>query len=240
MGQFFTGSVALIGLLVADVAAAQHLPPAPPIPAMSASAAPDSRKAFAAISLRPPLAATPEVLHVSPQGSDDGDGSPAHPFHTLERAQMAVRRLNATHDVIVMLADGTYRLTTPLHFTALDGGQHSHVVRWQASEGAHPVVSGGVAVTGWTVADRARDIWVATVPRGLDPRQLYVGTRLAQRAHVQAPRTAFAFTTTGITIVDPKWHFLASLPDQSRIEVEQTGFFTDRRASVDRISGETL
>ena len=240
MGQFFTGSVALIGLLVADVAAAQHLPPAPPIPAMSASAAPDSHKAFAAISLPIPLAATPEVLHVSPQGSDDGDGSPAHPFHTLERAQMAVRRLNATHDVIVMLADGTYRLTTPLHFTALDGGQHSHVVRWQASEGAHPVVSGGVAVTGWTLADRARDIWVATVPRGLDPRQLYVGTRLAQRAHVQAPRTAFAFTTTGITIVDPKWHFLASLPDQSRIEVEQTGFFTDRRARVDRISGETL
>jgi len=240
MKQFFTGSVACIGLFLANVAPAQHLPAAPPIPAMSASAAPDSHEAFSSISLPVPPAATPEVVHVSPQGSDDGDGSRAHPFLTLERAQTAVRRLNATHDVTVILADGTYRLTNPLRFSALDGGQHSHVVSWQASESAHPVVSGGVAVTGWTLADRARDIWVATVPRGLDPRQLYVGTRLAQRAHVQAPRAAFAFTATGITIVDPKWRFLASLPDHSRLEVEQTGFFTDRRARVDHISGETV
>ncbi|MET0373358.1 MAG: right-handed parallel beta-helix repeat-containing protein, partial [Rhizorhabdus sp.] len=38
----------------------------------------------------------------------------------------------------------------------------------------------------------------------------------------------------------PAWRFLASLPDQGRIEVEGTGFFTDRRAIVQSIAGNRI
>lgn len=232
--------IALAGLLASTGLRAQQLPPAPVIPAPPASGVPNSHEAFSAISLPVPPAAVPVVLHVAPGGSDEGDGSTAHPLRSLERAQQAVRRINGQHDVTVMLADGTYPLAAPLRFTADDGGQGGHVVRWQAAAGAHPVLSGGMAVSGWTLADKARDIWVATVPRGLDPRQFWVGGRMAQRAQVAIPRTAVAFTATGMTITDPAWRFLATLPDQSRIEVEQTGFFTDRRAVVERIEGDTI
>lgn len=86
------------------------------------------------ISSRP--APVPIVLSVSPQGSDEGDGSAAHPFATLARAQAAVRGLNADRDVTVQLADGVYRLRTPLRFTAADGGQDGYTVRWEAAPGA--------------------------------------------------------------------------------------------------------
>ncbi len=238
-----TSRFAGAGLLLLSMplgAAAQQLAPAPAIPSAQAAGIPNSHESFSAISLPVPPAAIPVILRVSPQGDDAGDGSAAHPFRTLERTQQAVRRINADHDVTVELADGVYPLAAPLRFTAVDGGQGGHVVRWTAAAGARPVLSGGMAVGGWTLADRARDIWVAEVPRGLDPRQLWVAGRMAQRAHVPIPRSAVAFTATGMTIVDPAWRFLASLPDQSRIEVEQTGFFTDRRAVVDGIEGDTI
>ncbi|MGE7204069.1 right-handed parallel beta-helix repeat-containing protein [Sphingomonas sp. NPDC019816] len=237
-GPRFLLAVLTPGVVVMSPASAQLLPPSPAIPEPSASTA---RHPFDSGGFLPPQpVATPAILHVAPGGSDAGDGSRDRPFRSVERAQQEVRRLNAVHDVTVELADGTYTLATPLRFTAADGGQGGHVVRWRAAHGAHPVLSGGTAVTGWTIADRARDIWVADVPRGVDPRQVYVGGRTAERASVRLPRAAVAFTATGMTIVDPAWRFLANLPDQSRIEVEQTGYFTDRRAVVDRISGDTI
>lgn len=225
---------------VATAAAAQQLPPLPPIPVQPKPGTPNSLDAFHAIPRMPSPAAVPVLLHVAPGGSDEGDGSAERPFRTLTRAQQAVRERNGTRDVTVVLADGTYSLAAPLRFTAADGGQGGHVVRWQAADGAHPVLSGGMPVRGWTLADRARDVWVADIPRALDPRQFYVDGRLAQRAHVALPRRSVDFTPTGMTLLDPAWRFLASLPDQSRIEVEQTGFFTDRRAVVDHISGDTI
>lgn len=182
----------------------------------------------------------PLVIVVSPQGSDDGDGSPTHPYATLARAQAAVRRLNADHDVTVQLADGVYPLSAPLRFTASDGGQHSFTVRWEAAPGAHPVLSGGTPVRGWHVADAARGIWAAAIPRGVDPRQLWVNGHMAARAAVRAPRTSFAFHDWGIEITDPAWRTLAALPGQNRLEVEATGWFTDRHAMVARIDGNRI
>jgi hypothetical protein len=185
-------------------------------------------------------AQVPVVLLVSPDGSDDGDGSAAHPFATLARVQAAVRGLNADHDVTVRLANGVYTLRTPLRFTAADGGQNSYTVRWEAAPGAHPILSGGTPVTGWRLDDAKRGIWSAAIPRGVDPRQLWVGGHMASLAAVRAPRTAFIFTKTGIDITDPAWRSLTKLPDQHRIEVESTGWFTDRHARVDHIDGNHI
>jgi hypothetical protein len=221
------------------VPAPAQLPPAPTIPVYRPPVATHEQSA-GNIHIWSRPAPVPLVVEVSPRGSDDGDGSATHPFATLVRAQAAVRQLNADHDVTVRLADGVYRLPAPLRFTAADGGQNGFTVRWEAAASAHPVLSGGSPVTGWVVADATHGVWSAAIPRGLDPRQLWVAGRMAPRAGVRAPRTAFTFHDWGIEITDPAWRVLSSLPDQRRIEVESTGWFTDRHANVARIDGNRI
>ena len=60
-------------------------------------------------------------MHVSPGGSDAGDGSAAAPFATLVRAQRAARA-SPGRDVVVSLGAGGYYLPEPLVFTSADGG----------------------------------------------------------------------------------------------------------------------
>ena len=232
--------VILAAVLAAAAPARAQLPPPIAIPSVESAAPPNSEKAFSSVEIHERPAPTPVVIEVSPAGSDKGDGSAARPFATLVRAQAAVRALSRSHSVTVRLADGVYRLSAPLRFGVEDGGRDGYVVRWEAAKDAHPVISGGASVGGWRQADAARDIWVADIPRGADPRQIWVNDRLAHRADVEAPRRAFAFHDWGIQIVDPAWRFLADLPDQTRMEVENTGFFTDRRARVEKIVGDRI
>lgn len=232
--------VILAAVLSAAAPARAQLPPPIAIPSVESAAPPNSEKAFSSVEIHERPAPTPVVIEVSPAGSDKGDGSAARPFATLVRAQAAVRALSRSHSVTVRLADGVYRLSAPLRFGVEDGGRDGYVVRWEAAKDAHPVISGGASVGGWRQADAARDIWVADIPRGADPRQIWVNDRLAHRADVEAPRRAFAFHDWGIQIVDPAWRFLADLPDQTRMEVENTGFFTDRRARVEKIVGDRI
>ncbi len=178
-------------------------------------------------------------LFVSPSGDDKAAGDRDHPFRTLERAQTAVRAANTRGDVIVSLADGVYSLSKPLVFTAADGGQNQFVVTWKAADSAHPVLSGGVAVTGWQVHDAAKNIYVADTPKGVDSRQLWVNDKLAARAGVEIPRSKFTFTETGMTVDDPAVDALAG-GDASRVELEATGFFTSRFSPVKSVSGRTL
>ncbi|HWM67613.1 MAG TPA: hypothetical protein VNO35_13590 [Steroidobacteraceae bacterium] len=200
------------------------------------------------------------VLHVSPSGSDSAQGDAAHPFRTLERAHQAVREANSVHSVTVRLATGIYRLTQPLIFSAADGGRNCHHVDWTAEPGAVPVISGAIAVSGWKVFDRGRHIYVADVPVGLDSRQLWIDDQLAKRAAIEIPRSAVQFSAEGLTISattaadtgeTPAGAAtraqtaalpanLDRLPDQKRIEVEGTGWFTDRFSPVERIVGRTL
>lgn len=230
--------IGALGLLVSASAAAQ-LGPVPAIPSYDPPVANQSLTGGAIHITRRPTP-VPMVVHVSPAGNDDGDGSGAHPYASLARAQAAVRRHNVDHDVTVELADGVYSLAAPLRFTASDGGQNGYTVRWRASAGAHPVLSGGIAVSGWRLADARRGVWSADIPQGIDPRQIWVGGRIATRASVRAPRSSFEFHEWGIRITDHAWKFLAELRDQHRIEVESTGLFTDRTSMVDRVEGDRI
>lgn len=178
-------------------------------------------------------------IYVSPTGDDKADGSAAHPFRTLTRAQKAVRALNGDADVTVTLADGVYPLTAPLVFTQADGGQKGFTVTWQAAPQARPVLSGGMAVTGWTVYDAAKHLYVADIPKGMDSRQLWVNDALAERAQMEISRDAVTFTETGMILKDNSLN-LAVLPDQHRIEVESQGFFTSRFSPVEKIAGNTI
>src|SRR5579875_3189176 len=121
------------------------------------------------------------TIFVAPGGSDTADGTALHPFQTLERAQRAVREVNCDRDVEVRLAEGIYRLERPLVFTVKDGGCHGHRVEWRAAEGARPVISGAIRITGWKMYDAERNIYVADVSAGSGSRQLWVNDELARR-----------------------------------------------------------
>jgi len=186
------------------------------------------------------LAKDAVVIAVSPGGSDAAAGTVEHPFKTVERAQQAVRLVNAEHDVVVQMEDGVYRLEKPLRFAALDGGRNGHLVVWRAGEGAHPVLSGAVAVTRWKLFDKVKQIYVADTPVGVDTRQLWVNDRLLHVASIDIPRAAVSFTMQGIVLKDAKYDYLARLPEQGRMEVSATGFFTKRISPVERVEGHTL
>jgi hypothetical protein len=236
----FALRLASAALIVGAAPAIAQLPPTPPIPAVEKPLSASSKRIFSTIRIPNRPAPVPIVIYVLLQGSDDGDGSRERPFRSLPRAKAAVRTFNRDHDVTVRIADGIFRLDAPLRFTAEDGGHNGFTVRWEGEEGAHPVISGGVPVTGWRLADAQRGIWSAAIPAGADPRQLIVNGHLARRAAIEVPRRAFEFHDWGLQIVDPAWRFLADLPDQRRIEVEGTGWFTDRHAMIDRIEGARM
>jgi len=184
------------------------------------------------------------VIAVSPAGDDNNPGTREKPFLTLQRAQAAVRTVNTANDVEVELASGTYRLGEPLIFTALDGGRDGHTVVWKAAgklKPEHaPVLSGAIPVTGFKPHDKVRNIYVADTPKGLDARQLWVNNKLVQRGKVEARHADFTFDTAGMQWKDPKHDYLAKLPNPERIEIESTGYFTDRFSPVARIEGRKL
>ncbi len=195
-------------------------------------------------------------------GSSAGDGataSPTGPFYvsptgsgtacsstqpcSITQAQMTVRQLVASMqtDLVVQLADGTYRLSAPLSFTEADSGTSGHHVTWQAAPNAHPILSGGQRVTGFTMHDAAKNIWQASVGTGFDARQLYVDGLIAIRARTTFIRTEFDFSgTTGFTFPNAKWGFLNNIVDPTRVEINAFGTFTNRYNAVQSISNGTV
>ena len=124
-------------------------------------------------------AAEDTVIYVSPEGSDSNSGTADSPLQTLEGARNAVRKINgsASGDIIVRFADGVYRMSEAVHFSPEDSGKNGHRVIYEAAEGANPVFSGAVQVTGWT---RYNDkLWSAPLNRDYKLRNFYVNDHRA-------------------------------------------------------------
>ena len=196
--------------------------------------------AGAALVAAPARAATTVTVAVSPTGNDNNPGTPDQPVATPAKAQQLARAQSADNNVIVQLAGGTYRLTAPLTFTGADSGSNGHQVTWQAAPGQTPILSGGQQVTGWTLRDAGANIYVANVGKGADSRQLFVDGAIAARASIPLSHNDVQMTTSGMTIVNSALNYLATLPEQNRIEVQSQNSFTDRYSPVDHISGNTI
>ncbi|GAA3262120.1 hypothetical protein ACFO1B_56815 [Dactylosporangium siamense] len=124
--------------------------------------------------VQPTSAATAATFYASPAGA--GSACTQAAPCSLTGAQGAVRAKLAADpgaDVQVLLADGTYRLSSPWKFTAADSGSAGHPVVWRAAPGAAPVISGATRVTGWT-QEGTSGVWSAPVPAGSQTRQVYV------------------------------------------------------------------
>jgi hypothetical protein len=180
------------------------------------------------------------TLHVSPSARDGGDGTEARPFSSIAQAQTAVRSHNQTANVVVLLDDGTYRLTEPLQFRSADGGQNGTTVTWQAPPSARPVIAGAIPVSGWRLHDKKNHIYVAPIPAGRDARQIWVNDRLARPGEIELSRESVRFTPEGIEINDPRYDYLARLPAPQRLEAHSTGWFTNRFSPVEKVVGRKL
>jgi hypothetical protein len=178
---------------------------------------------------------------VSPTGTGTACSSAAP--CALAQAQALVRALPAAMrgDVAVNLTDGTYRRTAPLVFTAADSGTTGHPVTWQAAAGAHPVLSGGIPVTGWTVSDSGKNIWKAPAPGGFATRQLYVDGKLATRARsASISRSDMTLTATGWTFTSSKLSYLNNLANASRAELNVIGSWTNRYSPIQSVKNNTV
>jgi len=135
---------------------------------------------LAGVFLSSAMLAGPATIWVSPAGDDANAGTEAAPFRTLEHTVDTLQSAGRS-EVVVIVADGTYRLTRPLVL-----GPDSPEVEFLAAPGASPVISGAVQVKGWTLHDQARNIYRAAVGSSVS-RQLYVDGRRATRARTESP-----------------------------------------------------
>lgn len=196
--------------------------------------------ALAAALLSASTALAQVTVHVAPAGDDRNPGTQAKPVRSLERAQALVRASNAKQDVTVLIADGTYKLAAPLVFRRADGGLNGKTVEWRAGDGAKPVISSGIEVTGFTSYDAERRLYVTATPKGLDTRQIWVNGTVAERPWIELRASDVKFGPAGIEIANPKYAYIGKLARPDRLELEATGFFTDRYSPVKSIQGTTL
>lgn len=139
-------------------------------------------------------------IYVSLQGNDKNPGTKEAPFNTLNRAIKQARewrRLNwpeVAGGIYIRLEEGVYAQRNSLFLRPEDSGTPDSPTVICAVDGAHPVISGGVAVTGWkrgcnhpAIPEKLRQkIWSAEAPlignRRVETRQMWVNGHKVQRA----------------------------------------------------------
>lgn len=139
-------------------------------------------------------------IYVSLQGNDKNPGTKEAPFNTLNRAIKQARewrRLNwpeVAGGIYIRLEEGVYAQRNSLFLRPEDSGTPDSPTVICAVDGAHPVISGGVAVTGWkrgcnhpAVPEKLKQkIWSAEAPlignRRVETRQMWGNGHKVQRA----------------------------------------------------------
>lgn len=134
------------------------------------------------------------VYYISPEGSDDNNGSFSNPFKTLQRARDEIRTINGNKsgDIIVYLLPGIYDLTYLFELAEQDSGTNSYNIIYQAYYDKNAIVSGGLRIppTDWLLYDSANNIYRAYIG-SRETRQLYVNGERAIR--VRGPKDPDGF-----------------------------------------------
>lgn len=139
-------------------------------------------------------------IYVSPRGKDSNAGTRQAPFRSLEQAFKQARewrrlkRREVAGGIRIWLEGGVYPQAKPLFIRPEDSGTPDSPTEVCALSGGYPVISGGMAVTGWKkgctdarlLPSLRNKIWVAEAPRLAnrlaETRQMWVNGRKAQRA----------------------------------------------------------
>ena len=112
-------------------------------------------------------------IHVSPQGSDQADGSAKSPLATLQAAKDKAQSYLGKESVNITLHDGIYYLADTLTFTPNDSGTQQYPVIFKAANEGQAILSGGSKLDlQWT--EYKDGIYQATTPEGLEIDQLFI------------------------------------------------------------------
>ncbi len=125
-----------------------------------------------------PLAA--EDIYVSPEGSEEADGSITRPYK-LEEAQLAARSFLGKEEVHILLMDGIYYLDKTLEFSDDDGGTREYPVYYHALNEGQAIISGGKPLdVEWEAYQDG--IYVCRVPNDLYYDQLFINDQRREMA----------------------------------------------------------
>lgn len=133
------------------------------------------------------LTSQAQEIFVSPLAGDDlHDGTKQNPLATLSEAQKRAYQMatDKTSEVIVWLQEGTYQISNPLLFESVSATNSVFSLHFKALPGTHPVVSGGIQLSGWI--KKSDGLWEVQLPKPdgktLQPRELFIGKQRAKRA----------------------------------------------------------
>ncbi|GAB4030509.1 L-rhamnose mutarotase [Spirosoma jeollabukense] len=140
-------------------------------------------------------------IWVAPDGSDANAGTKEKPVASLQLALRRVRELRRLADpgvakgAHIYLKNGLYTLSEPVFIRPEDSGTPASPTIIEAAPNENPILSGGVAITGWqkvkgNVAGLPKEavgkVWVADAPnvggRPIEFRQVWVNSEKAIRA----------------------------------------------------------
>jgi hypothetical protein len=180
-------------------------------------------------------------IYVAPDGSDSNPGTKEKPFATLVAARDALRRANpgAMAGSTIYMRAGVYRLREKLTFGPQDSGSPNAKIVYRGFGDERPVLSGGVAVTSWTIHDPNRNIYKANVGKDLF-RQVYIDGVPAIRARhpngtIYGPfwRLAGADPANGRLLVPAgEWKEVTALGDMRGVELVHNLHWIQQRAKV--------
>lgn len=142
--------------------------------------------------------ATAGTWYVAPGGDDGAAGTATAPWRSLPAA---VEKARAKKEpATILLADGRYELSQTLQLTAAD----DHLTL-AAVPGAHPVVSGGQRLVGWSEDPARPGRWTVTLPEVRDGKwyfhQLFAGGQRLPRA--RTPNEGFFRTRAALGTGSP-------------------------------------
>jgi hypothetical protein len=181
------------------------------------------------------------VLPLSGAASAEAASSTRNTFYDLKAAQAAVRKATTSmsEDITVHVADGRYFLDGPLYFSSIDSGQNGHSVHWRWT-GSNAILSGGIQVTNWKLANSSTNLYSAAVPKGLRSRNLFVNGWAANYARRMIKRTDFHYTNTSMTWTSPEYDWLMTTSGIAEAEVRAINSFTDRYAPIKSVGNREL
>lgn len=141
-----------------------------------------------------------QVIYVSTRGNDKWNGSEKKPVASLVRAQELARAYGRDTSVEIVFEDGIYYLPGTVQFTGQDSKDYPATVTLRARHEGKAVISGGQQIRlDWK--QEAGNIYVASVPAGMDIDQLYVaGLRqpMARFPNAQPGKQRNVYDTWGL------------------------------------------
>ena len=181
-------------------------------------------------------------IFVDPSGNDANPGTKAKPLSSLVGARDAVRKINKDmkEDINIHFRAGVYRVPQTVEFGPQDSGQNGHKVIFGSFENDKPILTGGVAVTNWSVHNKELNIYKAPAPKSVF-RQVYIDDKRGIRARTPNKKSDSDFgpyirptikKLGEIMLSESEWKACADVKQLDQVEIVLTSHYYHQRLHI--------